>query len=139
VGSSIALADAMAHADVRADEMRSLATRLLEGLSELDGWHLIGPTTDRLPGLVTLEFPGVEGEAAMINLDLEGIAVSTGSTCALGGTDPSPTLVAMGFSRRRAASTLRFSVGRHNTDADIDRAAATVAQVVSRLRDLARR
>ena len=85
-----------------------------------------------------MEFPGVEGEAAMINLDLEGIAVSTGSRCALGAAEASPTLLAMGLSRKRAASTIRVSIGEHNDDVQIDRASRALVDVIDRLRSLAR-
>jgi cysteine desulfurase len=85
-----------------------------------------------------VEFDGCEGESLLVNLDLEGVAVSTGSACAVGGTDPSPVLLAMGFSARRAASTLRFSFGEGNVNADVDRVLGLVAPLVSRLRALAR-
>ena len=81
----------------------------------------------------------VEGEAAMINMDLEGFSVSTGSTCALGSADPSPGLLAMGMSRNRAASTIRASVGHGTTSDDVERAAATLCAIVRRLRALASR
>jgi cysteine desulfurase len=104
----------------------------------MDGWQRIGSTAASLPGLLTIELRCVEGEAAMINLDLEGMAVGTGSTCALGSTDPSPGILAMGLSRQRAASTLRISVGEGNDDHDVMRAATILRRVANRLRALAR-
>ena len=99
----------------------------------------MGREESTLPGLLTIELAGVEGEAAMINMDLEGIAVSTGSTCALGSSDPSPGLLAMGFTKRRAASTLRVSVGEDVSTTHMTHAASTLCSIVLRLRSLARR
>ena len=61
-----------------------------------------------------------------------------GSACAVGATDPSPVLLAMGFSKRRAASTIRFSVGEGNTEAEVGRATEAFSALVKRLRALAR-
>ena len=74
----------------------------------------------------------------MINMDLEGIAVATGSTCALGSADPSPGLLAMGFTRARASSTIRISVGEGVEANSMQRAASTLRGVVMRLRKLGR-
>jgi cysteine desulfurase len=129
---------AVAETDERARRYGDLARRFLDGLAPIDGWRVVGPRADGLPGLVTVEVDGVEGEAAMINMDLEGFAISTGSTCALGSRDPSPGLLAMGLSRRAAASTLRISVGEGTTPDHVERAASTLCRVVTRLRALAR-
>ena len=116
----------------------------LEGLEGLPGWSRVGPAPDSdasacLPGLVTLEIDDVEGEAVMINMDLEGFSVGTGSTCALGSADPSPGLLAMGMSKRRAASTIRISVGEGVDREHMKRCSSTLVTVVSRLRALAHR
>lgn len=138
-GLSVALHRACREQDERATRYDALIDRFLAALADLDDWSIVGPRSGRVPGLVTVELRGVEGEAAMINMDLEGIAVATGSTCALGSTDPSPGLVAMGMSRQRASSTLRISVGEHVTEEDTTRAASSLCRIVSRLRSLARR
>jgi cysteine desulfurase len=138
VGLSVALADAEAERPARATRLADLAARFLDRLSGTDGWRLLGPRERRLPGLVSLELPGVEGEAAMINLDLAGIAVSTGSTCALGAAEPSASLLAMGLTRQRASSTLRVSFGPEHAPEDATRAADEVARVIHRLRALIR-
>ena len=136
-GFAVALERAVEERPARAQALAALAARFLGGLEALDGWSRVGPPDEALPGLVTVELDGVEGEAAMINLDLEGFAVATGSTCALGGTDPSPSLLAMGLTPRRAASTVRVTFGEGNTDADAERAAAALVRIVQRLRSLA--
>jgi cysteine desulfurase len=138
LGAAIALERAVAATAERSARYAALAARFLERLGPLDGWRLVGPERPRLPGAVTLEIPGVEGEAATINLDLEGVAVSTGSTCALGGSEPSPSLRALGYTPQRAATTLRFTFGEANEGRDADDAAERTAAVVRRLRALAR-
>ncbi len=135
---SVALEEACAEQAKRAAAYDALGDTFLDALRAVDDWSLVGHGEHRLPGLMTLELGGVEGEAAMINLDLEGIAVATGSTCALGGADPSPSLLAMGFSKRRAAMTIRISVGEGTSIEEVKHAAATLARVVNRLRALAR-
>jgi cysteine desulfurase len=79
-------------------------------------------------------FPGVDGEALLVALDLAGIACSLGSACASGSTEPAPVLLAMGRSREIAASSVRFSVGLENTTEEIDDAIGRIALCVSRLR-----
>lgn len=144
--------DQMPAASARDDTL--LAT-FLDGLAELSDWSLLGPRfapgeeelnpdekqehAQRLPGLITLQLKGVEGEAVMINMDLEGFSVSTGSTCALGSSDPSPGLLAMGMSKQRAASTIRISIGNEVGADHMKRAASTLSMIVSRLRALAHR
>jgi len=138
-GFAAALEEACTAQPERTIRYRELISTFLNGLSDLDGWARVGPETPALPGLVTLELADVEGEAVMINMDLEGIAIATGSTCALGSSDPSPGLLAMGFTRTRAASTIRVSVGEGNDHDHMQRAASTLCAIVSRLRSLARR
>ena len=138
VGLVTALERAIQGVEDHAARYAALGARLLAQIEEARPWtHLTPP--DGLPGFATIEFPGVEGEAAMINMDLEGFAVSTGSRCALGATDASPSLLAMGLSSRRAASTLRVSVGEGNDEDQIDRAAQVLVAVIARLRSLAHR
>ena len=134
----VALEQAVSETRERANRYRILLSRLLDQLAGVDSWQRVGTDVATLPGVVTLELPGVEGEAAMINLDLEGVAVSTGSACAMGAADPSPSLLAMGFSKRRAAHTIRLSVGEGVTEQDCVQAGRTIASVVERLRSLGR-
>ncbi|MBW3539884.1 MAG: aminotransferase class V-fold PLP-dependent enzyme, partial [Planctomycetes bacterium] len=80
-------------------------------------------------------FPGVDGETLLVSLDLAGIACSLGSTCASGSAEPAPVLVAMNRPPEVYRSSVRFSVGYENTDAQIDEAAERIAAVVERLRN----
>lgn len=94
-----------------------------------------GAHVERLPNTLNLGFPGCDGEALLVALDLVGVCCSMGSACASGASDPAPILLAMGCSRELALASLRFSVGRGNTVTEIDEAAQRIASVVRRMRD----
>jgi cysteine desulfurase len=88
----------------------------------------------RLPNTANVSFEATEAEDLLIALDLEGIAVSTGAACAAGGVEPSHVLRAMGLPPERVQSSLRLSLGRGTTEADVDHAAGVIATVVGRMR-----
>lgn len=90
----------------------------------------------RTPNTTNLLFPGVEGEALLIALDLKGLAVSTGAACSSGAVEPSHVLTAIGLPSEEARASLRFSLGRHTTQADIDFALKLVPAGVAQLREL---
>jgi len=90
----------------------------------------------RLPNITNLSFAGIEGEAALIALDLEGVAVSTGSACSSGSLEPSHVLAAMGLRPEVVQGSLRFSLSYHTTAEEIDRTIEITAGVVERLRRL---
>ncbi|MBI5760951.1 MAG: cysteine desulfurase [Planctomycetales bacterium] len=93
-----------------------------------------GEAAPRLPNTLNIAFPGVDGEALLVALDLEGIACSLGSTCASGAAEPAPTLVAMGCPPEVYRSSVRFSLGVETTRDEIDRAITIIGRVVNRLR-----
>ena len=78
----------------------------------------------------------IEGEATVIALDLKGVAVSTGAACSSGAIEPSHVLTAMGLSPERARGSIRFSLGKHNTEADVDYALSILPATIARLREL---
>lgn len=90
----------------------------------------------RTPNTANLVFPGVEGEALLIALDLKGLACSTGAACSSGAVEPSHVLTAIGLPAEEARASLRFSLGRHTTQADIDFALQVVPAAVAQLRQL---
>ena len=90
----------------------------------------------RTPNTTNLVFPGVEGEALLIALDLKGLACSTGAACSSGAVEPSHVLTAIGLPPEEARASLRFSLGRHTTAADIDFALNVVPAAVAQLREL---
>jgi cysteine desulfurase len=95
---------------------------------------LNGHPTDRLPNTLNLSFRFVEGEALLLNLDMMGIACSSGSACTSGSVEASPILLAMGADPVDAQGALRFSLGRGNTDSDIDYVVDAIEAVVDKLR-----
>jgi len=90
----------------------------------------------RTPNTANLVFPGVEGEALLIALDLKGLACSTGAACSSGAVEPSHVLTAIGLPAEEARASLRFSLGRQTTQADIDFALQVVPAAVAQLRQL---
>jgi cysteine desulfurase len=103
----------------------------------LDHITLNGHPVRRLPGNLNISFHGVEGEALLVALDLEGIAVSTGSACSSGSTSPSKVLLNIGLTPEEAQSSLRLTLGRSNTQRDIEYTGRVIVDAVNRLRALA--
>ncbi|MPZ18075.1 MAG: aminotransferase class V-fold PLP-dependent enzyme [Luteitalea sp.] len=93
-----------------------------------------GEGAPRVPNTSNISFEGIEAESLLIALDLEGVAVSTGSACSSGTLEPSHVLQAMGFGATRARNSLRFSLGHDNTEAEVDRVVELLPRLVERLR-----
>jgi cysteine desulfurase len=115
--------------------LRGLRDRLQCLIAErIDRVMMNGHPTERLAGTLNLSFIGVEGESLILSLDLEGVAVSSGSACMAGLSEPSHVLLAMGVPPRTAQSSLRFSLGRENTVEDVNRTVDLLVPIVERLR-----
>jgi cysteine desulfurase len=123
--------------DSRHAHLASLRDRFEAGLAGVDDVHVHCQASPRLPNTSHLAVAGVEGEALTIRLDLAGFAVSTGSACASGTVEPSPTLIAMGLTAEEALSSLRVSFGMTNTSAEVDSFLAALDEEVTALRRLA--
>ena len=93
-----------------------------------------GPLHEGIPHTLNVSFPGLKADALLMNLDLAGVACSTGSACSSGSLLPSPVLTAMGVSEEVLHSAMRFSFSALLSEADIDEAARRVAGVATRLR-----
>jgi cysteine desulfurase len=117
-----------------ATRLAALAERLWRGVSALGEVHLNGEGAPRAPGIVNVSFEGVEGESLVAALG--DLAVSTGAACNSEARDPSYVLRALGRDSRLAESSLRFSLGRFSTEADVDFAVTAVSREVRRLREL---
>ena len=112
-----------------------LRGRLIKGLLErIDHTCLNGHPLKRLPNNANISVEFVEGESMLLNLDLEGICVSTGSACSSSSLEPSHVLLATGLSPEKAHGSLRFSLGRWTTEEDIDRVLEVLPRVVAKLR-----
>jgi cysteine desulfurase len=117
-----------------------LRDRLEDGvLATVTGTAINGARSTRVPNTTNISFDRTEAESLLIALDLEGIAVSTGSACSSGTLEPSHVLKAMGFPAHRAQNSIRFSFGAANTDADVDRVMAALPAIVEKLRSLTAR
>jgi cysteine desulfurase len=133
VGFGAAAALAREGLGAEAARLAALRDRLEARLLAIPGARRNGDGP-RLPNTANVSFEGAEAEGLVIALDLEGIAVSTGAACAAGGVEPSHVLRAMGLPPERVQSSLRLSLGRATTEADVDRAADVTAHVVARHR-----
>ena len=128
----------IAHASLRADTQRLSALRdklELELLARVPLARVNGGAW-RTPNTTNLVFPGIEGEALLIALDLKGLACSTGAACSSGAVEPSHVLTAIGLRPEDARASLRFSLGRHTSDEEIDFALEVVPSAVEQLREL---
>lgn len=117
---------------------QELRDRLERGiLDRVPDAHVNGAGAARTPNTSNMRFDGIDSDALVIALDLKGFAVSSGSACSSGATEPSHVLTAIGLTKEQARSSLRFSVGRSNTAEQVDLLIDAVAESVSKLRKLA--
>lgn len=105
-------------------------------LERIDGTVLNGDPEQRLANISNISFAGIEGEGLLINLDMQGIAVSTGSACSSGSLEPSPVIRALGREDAMARGAIRFSFGRYNTHEDVERILEVLPASVESLRSL---
>ncbi len=123
-----------------AQHLSGLTQRLRAGLNEHIGrLHYNGHPVHCAPGTLNVSFESVEGESLILRLDMEGICVSTGSACTSGSMEPSHVLAALGLPPRLAQGTVRFSLGRNTTEAEIDAVIAKLPKVIQQMRALYRR
>lgn len=111
-----------------------LRDRLQSGLQDLPGARVRGDVGSRVAQTLSLTFEGLDSEMGIIALDREGMAVSSGSACASGAVEPSHVLLAMGVEKGQAKGALRFSLGRHTTEEEIDHVLKVVPEVIEALR-----
>jgi cysteine desulfurase len=120
-----------------AQRVSALRDKLEHGLlTRVPHARVNGGGAPRTPNTSNLVFPGIEGEALLIALDLKGLACSTGAACSSGAVEPSHVLTAIGLPPDEARASLRFSLGRHTTEGEIEFALQVVPAAVEQLRDL---
>jgi cysteine desulfurase len=116
----------------------ALRDRLEAGLRErVPDLRVHGAGAERAPGILNVSMPGASSETLLLSLDLAGIAVSSGSACSSGAVRPSHVLTALGLPEEIAGPSVRFSLGRETTDAEVERVLGAFPPVVARLRELA--
>jgi cysteine desulfurase len=138
-GMGVAARQAMQKLDAEAARLSALRDRLEAGILEsVPGTAVNGAGSPRVPNTTNISFDRIEAESLLIALDLEGIAVSTGSACSSGTLEPSHVLKAMGLPVHRTQNSLRFSLGLFSTQPEVDRVVETLPRLVEKLRSLTR-
>jgi cysteine desulfurase len=140
--AGLGVAAALAAGKMTADAARvgALRDRLEDGiLRAVPGTVVNGARDARVPNTTNISFERVEAESLLIALDLEGIAVSTGSACSSGTLEPSHVLKAMGLPAHRTQNSLRFSLGMFSTQEEVDRVIEVLPRLVEKLRGLTRK
>jgi cysteine desulfurase len=138
VGLGAAMRIARERRAAESPRQAALRDRIIAGVrARVPDAVLTGHPTERLPNNASFCIPGTEGESLIVALDLEGFAVSSGSACTSGETEPSGVLLALGLDRDLAKGSLRVTVGRSTTEPQVDAFVAALARVVARLRDSA--
>jgi len=139
VGMGVAARSASGKMGDEDRRLSALRDRLETGiLRSVPGTAVNGSTEARVPNTTNISFDRIEAESLLIALDLQGVAVSTGSACSSGTLEPSHVLKAMGFNAHRTQNSIRFSLGAANTEAEIDRVIAVLPGIVEKLRSLTR-
>jgi cysteine desulfurase len=135
VGLATALEICVAGIDEEQARLTSLTRRLEEGvLDRIPDTSINGLRAPRIPGTTNIAFRAVEGESVVLALDMEGVSASTGSACATDDAEPSHVLSAMGIPSNVAQGSVRFGLGRHNTEAEVDHVIGLLPGIVERLR-----
>jgi len=137
VGAAAALSLAREELPQVTPHITALRDRLIAGVLTIQRSRLTGHPTERLPNNASFCFEGVEGESILLNLDLLGIAASTGSACTSGSVDPSHVLIAMGLPPEWSHGSLRLTLGKGNTGADVDMLLTALPGIIEKLRNLA--
>ena len=127
VGFGKAAELALSEMEARRSHVKVLRHKLEAGLKSQPGVTIFAEEAVRLPNTVLFRTPGYQGEALVMHLDRQGFALSSGSACASGGGEPSPVLLAMGYDTDMASDAVRVSLGRDNSEADVEHLLAAIA------------
>lgn len=137
VGMAAALKEAIAQMDSEAQRLSALRDRLIKGvLDAIPYSFLTGHETQRLPGTASFIFECIEGESLVLMLDFNGICASSGSACSSGSLDPSHVLLSIGLIHEQAHGSLRLSLGKYNTEEDVDYILEKLPEIVEKLRSM---
>lgn len=137
VGMGVAAQLAQEEMETERGRLLALRERLVNSvLGTVDQAWLNGSRTERLPGNANFSFSYIEGEGMLLLLESQGIYASSGSACTSGSLDPSHVLLAIGLRHEQAHGSLRISLGRYNTQADVDALVRAIAPIVARLRQM---
>lgn len=134
IGLGIAADVATIYQSENEDKLRELQIQLESKLEAINGVIVIGKESRRVPNTTMITINDVASESLLLNLDLQGIAVSSGAACSSGKIGPSAVLIAMGYSKEDASHALRISYGKFTTEEEIDRFVKVFCEVVGRLK-----
>jgi len=137
----VGLAKALELAEEEMDQVsareKNLKSAFWEAIqAQIEGVHINGHPVDQIPPILNVSFDFVDGESVILSLDIEGIAVSTGSACTSGALEPSHVLLAMGLPQRLAQGAVRFSLGRETEQEELDYTVAVLVETIHRLRSM---
>lgn len=136
VGTVAALQLAYEELPATTPRLIALRDQLIEGVLQIPQSRLTGHPTERLPNNASFCFEGVEGESILLGLDMLGIAASSGSACTSGSVEPSHVLVAMGLPLAWARGSLRLTLGKENTEQDVETVLSALPTIITKLRSL---
>lgn len=136
VGLGVAITEAVAGIDAKNAKLKKFQDRIISEVMKIDRVHLNGDREKRLAGNLNFSFEGVEGESLLLQLDLQGIAASSGSACTSGSLDPSHVLLAIGLPHEVAHGSLRISMSEYTTEQEIDRLLEVLPVIIERLRGM---
>jgi cysteine desulfurase len=137
VGMSVAFGLATKERPDTAPRLARLRDRLRDALLKLPNVELTGHPRRRLPGHLSVIARDTEGDSVVLALDMDGVAISTGSACTTGSTEPSHVLTALGYPEEEARGSLRLTLGRPTTDEEVDQAVEIIPRTIERLRSAA--
>ena len=136
VGLGQAAQLAMETMEEESARLKALSQKLIDGVLQIPETILTGDPENRLPGACSFAISAIEGESLVLYLDMEGICTSTGSACSTGSLDPSHVLMAIGLSHEVSHGSLRVTLGRFNTEEEVDYIIETLPKVVEKLRSM---
>lgn len=134
VGAAAAFAEAISERNEKTDRLCAMRDEIQSGLLKIPGSQVNGVTAPRLPGTLNMSFDGIDGQSLIFELDLKGLAASSGSACASGSVDPSHVLLALGLPYKLAHGSLRLSLGKYNTSGEAEMIVRIVSDTVAELR-----
>ena len=136
VGLGVAITDAVNGVDAKNEKLKKFSDKIYSEIMKIDRVHLNGDREKRMPSNLNFSFEGVEGESLLLQLDLQGIAASSGSACTSGSLDPSHVLLSIGLPHEVAHGSLRISMSEYTTEEDIDKLIEVLPVIVNKLRSM---
>ena len=136
VGLGVDITDAVNGVDAKNEKLKKFSDKIYSEIMKIDRVHLNGDREKRMPSNLNFSFEGVEGESLLLQLDLQGIAASSGSACTSGSLDPSHVLLSIGLPHEVAHGSLRISMSEYTTEEEIDKLIEVLPVIVNKLRSM---